>query len=265
MLNMIASARQPNAVLPTRTYCSCLTLPRVSEKLKLQVKSSIGASVVVAVATTPLEIVKTRLQIAPSFDATSKRVFTRHSKNLFSSCSTTQSSYQILRMILKREGASGLWTGTGAAIVHAVPSVSIYLVCYEQLKSKFEDLGVKNALSPILAGALARSLSVLITVRRNLCSVCNRNIDMGRQCPLDVVRTQKMAADSITIKESSSLTRTVLLNRMNVFNIMQQLVVQNGWRSLWRGLGPALWRDVPFSALYWLGAEGIRTHLKVHI
>jgi hypothetical protein len=83
------------------------------------------------------------------------------------------------------------------------------------------------------------------------------------QCPLDVVRTQKMAADSITIKEAGSITRTVVLKRMNVFNVMQQLVAQTGWRSLWRGVGPALWRDVPFSAMYWLGAEEIRHRMKV--
>jgi hypothetical protein len=169
MLNLIASARQPNALLPSRQCCSCFTVPRLPEKLMLQVQSSIGASVMVAVTTTPLEIVKTRLQIAPSIPMDPRHLSARFS-NIHSYVGSTSrsSTYQILKSILKSEGIGGLWTGTGAAIVHAVPSVSIYFVFYEQLKSKFEEFGVPNIVSPVLAGALARSVSVLITVRQSV-------------------------------------------------------------------------------------------------
>ena len=33
------------------------------------------------------------------------------------------------------------------------------------------------------------------------------------------------------------------------------MVKADGYRALWRGLGLTLWRDVPFSALYWWGYE----------
>jgi hypothetical protein len=148
----------------------------------LQVQSSIGASVMVAVTTTPLEVVKTRLQIAPAvFDHNSNRpvfpkIISSHGHGIQgkamssmkpASLDTTYhrpGPMNVLKSILKSKGIGGLWTGTGAAIIHAIPSVSIYLVCYEQLKAKFEENETPSAITPVLAGALSRSISVLITV-----------------------------------------------------------------------------------------------------
>ena len=180
MMNVIAGC-QPNAVLPSRSCC-CVCVPRISETVMLQVQSSIGASIMVAVTTTPLEVVKTRLQIAPAvFDQNSNRPL--FPKTVSSLCqegkripsmkpSSLDSTYHwsrpgpfnVLKTILKSKGISGLWTGTGAAIIHAVPSVSIYLVCYEQLKARLEEIETPKAVTPVLAGALSRSISVLITV-----------------------------------------------------------------------------------------------------
>jgi len=42
------------------------------------------------------------------------------------------------------------------------------------------------------------------------------------------------------------------------------MVATDGAQSLWRGLGPTLWRDVPFSGIYWAGYESGRLLLKKH-
>lgn len=39
------------------------------------------------------------------------------------------------------------------------------------------------------------------------------------------------------------------------------MVAGEGVASLWRGLGLTLWRDVPFSGIYWLGYEAIKERL----
>lgn len=39
------------------------------------------------------------------------------------------------------------------------------------------------------------------------------------------------------------------------------MVVKDGPRALWRGLPPTLWRDVPFSAIYWMGYEECKKSL----
>lgn len=43
---------------------------------------------------------------------------------------------------------------------------------------------------------------------------------------------------------------------------MARLVSTKGVNVLWRGLGPTLWRDVPFSGIYWAGFEILKTRLS---
>jgi solute carrier family 25 protein 39/40 len=43
---------------------------------------------------------------------------------------------------------------------------------------------------------------------------------------------------------------------------MNRMVSSEGILSLWRGLSLTLWRDVPFSGIYWLGYETIKERLR---
>lgn len=42
---------------------------------------------------------------------------------------------------------------------------------------------------------------------------------------------------------------------------IRKMVNLEGYRSLWRGLTLTMWRDVPFSGLYWWGYEAVRNRL----
>ncbi|RUS16825.1 mitochondrial carrier domain-containing protein, partial [Endogone sp. FLAS-F59071] len=50
-----------------------------------------------------------------------------------------------------------------------------------------------------------------------------------------------------------------------VFNSIAHMVKSSGPQALWRGLPPTLWRDVPFSAIYWMGYEQIKQQLTMHL
>ena len=47
-----------------------------------------------------------------------------------------------------------------------------------------------------------------------------------------------------------------------VAGIVGQALRREGPGLLWKGLVPTLWRDVPFSGIYWVGLESIRRRLN---
>lgn len=110
----------------------------------------------------------------------------------------------------------------------AVPQTMIYFTAYDQLKLKLGDTNPYYA--PLVAGPIARTFAVSII------------------SPLEMLRT-KMQAESVT---HSARDYAVLLS---------DAVKVDGMSSLWRGLGATLLRDVPFSAIYWMGYEILKPKL----
>ena len=45
---------------------------------------------------------------------------------------------------------------------------------------------------------------------------------------------------------------------------LQDILQNEGPGALFRGLESTLWRDVPFSAFYWLGVEAVRDRFLQH-
>ncbi|XP_051575060.1 probable mitochondrial glutathione transporter SLC25A40 isoform X2 [Myxocyprinus asiaticus] len=125
--------------------------------------------------------------------------------------------------IIRREGVRSLWSGLPPTLVMAVPATMIYFTCYDQLcaalKVRMED---RSDLAPLLAGAIARVGSATVI------------------SPLELIRT-KLQSEKQSYRQLSAVIWSSLHNE--------------GWQSLWRGWGPTLLRDVPFSAMYWYNYE----------
>jgi solute carrier family 25 protein 39/40 len=71
--------------------------------------------------------------------------------------------------------------------------------------------------------------------------------------PLELIRTN-LQSTPISPDRPHTLS-SVLVS-------VRQLVEVNGVKHLWRGLGATLWRDVPFSGLYWASYETGKRSLK---
>ena len=72
--------------------------------------------------------------------------------------------------------------------------------------------------------------------------------------PLELVRTRTQA---LTISNVKSLKETLYTLSLEIKS--------KGVGTLWRGLIPTLWRDVPFSAIYWLGYETLRPRISKEV
>ena len=64
---------------------------------------------------------------------------------------------------------------------------------------------------------------------------------------MELFRTRLQASSNASIPE--------------IMGGIRDMIRSNGILSLWRGLGPTLWRDVPFSATYWVFYESIKSKL----
>lgn len=148
---------------------------------------------------------------------------------------TYKSTYDGIRKIARNEGFTALWRGLSPTLVMMVPANLIYFTGYEWLrynpKSPLSKLSDHYA--PLTGGSVARVLAV------------------SAVSPIELVRTRMQAASG------SSTTN----HMVETFKGIKEMVGVHGYGSLWRGLTLTLWRDVPFSGLYWWGYETIRGRL----
>lgn len=132
--------------------------------------------------------------------------------------------------IVKTEGITSLWSGLPPTLLMAMPATVVYFTAYEQLRKSFTKFGSRNTTdyvfwAPMAAGAFARLIAATFI------------------SPLELIRT-KMQSKKLSYREIGEAIRL--------------LVQQRGYISLWKGLGPTILRDVPFSALYWSNYEFVK-------
>ncbi|GAB0136858.1 hypothetical protein EsDP_00005146 [Epichloe bromicola] len=148
---------------------------------------------------------------------------------------TYNSTLDGLRKIARNEGLTTLWRGLLPTLLMTIPANIIYFTGYDWLRynsmSPFCRFSSDNA--PLAAGSSARILAATA---------------VG---PIELFRTRMQAASGAST--TNHLKET--------FKGVREMVATHGYVSLWRGLTLTLWRDVPFSGLYWWGYETIRSGL----
>ncbi|XP_021808043.1 mitochondrial carrier protein MTM1 isoform X1 [Prunus avium] len=233
--------------------------------------SAAGAAFVSAILVNPLDVAKTRLQAQAAgvpyqglcgvacFETNTMLPDLRSSTPRTSSvlgskivcppeCNQYKGTLDVLLKVIRQEGFWRLWRGTTASLTLAIPTVGIYMPCYDIFRNLMEDFTTQNAPNmtpyvPLVAGSLARSLA---------CISCY---------PVELARTRMQAFKEARagVKPPGVWgTLNGVINPVKSNNLLQNL--QNS-RILWTGLGAQLARDVPFSAICWSTLEPIRRRI----
>lgn len=200
-----------------------------------QIIASSAGALLTSLFVTPLDVVKIRLQ-AQSKPFTKGKCFVYcnglmdhlcvclngNSKAWYKAPGRFTGTTNAFVQIVRNEGVRSLWSGLPPTLVMAIPATAIYFTCYDQLR----DILIHHLDSAdsayLIAGATARLGSATLI------------------SPLELIRTQ-MQSRPLSYKELTSCIRSS--------------VAKEGWLSLWKGWGPTVLRDVPFSAMYWYNYE----------
>ncbi|EOX95787.1 Mitochondrial substrate carrier family protein [Theobroma cacao] len=230
--------------------------------------SASGAAFLSAIIVNPLDVAKTRLQAqaagVPYQTCFETNMFFPELKSSQScarsvlgsepvcppECSRYKGTLDVFYKVIRQEGFARLWRGTNASLALAVPTVGIYMPCYDIFRNSIEEFTTNNAPTltpyvPLVAGIVARSFA---------CVTCY---------PVELARTRMQA-----FKETQSGVKPpgVWKTLVGVINpVMSTNYIQNlqSYRILWTGLSAQLARDVPFSAICWSTLEPIRRKLLV--
>ncbi|GME92262.1 unnamed protein product [[Candida] boidinii] len=127
--------------------------------------------------------------------------------------------------ISQNEGFPTLYRGLSLTLLMAIPSNIVYFSGYEYLRdtSFLKDYKILN---PLLCGSIARIIAATSVA------------------PLELLKTRLQAVPSDSKIHSSQLFKMVLNNAKSEIN-------KNGILTIFKGLQLTLWRDVPFSGIYW--------------
>ncbi|CAB4256131.1 similar to Saccharomyces cerevisiae YGR257C MTM1 Mitochondrial protein of the mitochondrial carrier family [Maudiozyma barnettii] len=132
------------------------------------------------------------------------------------------------RKITNIEGITTLWRGISLNLLMAVPSNIVYFTGYEHIRDISPLSKNHENLNPLVCGALARILAATSVA------------------PLELTKTKLQS-----IPRASKSTKSWTMVKDLVEETRQDMQKNGSLRALFKGLNITLWRDVPFSAIYW--------------
>lgn len=194
-----------------------------------------------ALITSPLEVVKTRLQI-------------RGQSGPFGTLTT----FGVMRSIRRNESVYGLWRGITPTLIGVIPARAIYFGAYSTLKEKFTSYGLNGCLYNFMSAAGAGSLSAtlccpiwVVKTRLQLMPAHAMTTAMARQNVLSVGFAKFDTAIATTARPQFSSIRQVAL----------YMYRKEGSRAFFRGLSASYW-GISESAIQFALYEECKDHIK---
>ena len=215
------------------------------------------------IPTHPIDTFKARLQ-ADSHQIISSSTGSSTSNSLSSSSTSAiqvpkyQNSWQLIKSITMNEGIRGLYRGFGIAFLGSGPAACLYFTSYEVSK--------RWLLSTNSTGS--SSISAIPTSFIHLCSgLIAETFSCVLWVPIDVIKermqVQGVQSFSTTSSSASSSLSSIRQNPRfyrNTIDAVQKIMRYEGLRGLYRGYGATLASFGPFSALYFVFYEALKSN-----
>eukprot|EP01102_Stenamoeba_stenopodia_P004920 TRINITY_DN15424_c0_g1_i1.p1 TRINITY_DN15424_c0_g1~~TRINITY_DN15424_c0_g1_i1.p1 ORF type:complete len:307 (-),score=57.46 TRINITY_DN15424_c0_g1_i1:234-1154(-) len=131
------------------------------------------------------------------------------------------------KQVFRESGIRGIYKGTAATMLRDVPGSGAYFAAYEAMK---------RGLTP--EGKSQKDLSPLtIIAAGGAAGVCNWLVSL----PADVLKSRYQTAPEGTYK--------------GLYDVFRQLVKNEGYGALYKGIGPVMLRAIPANAACFMGYE----------
>ncbi len=186
---------------PLQSLVSVLREPTVLNAISGACAGAMGAAV-----TTPLEVLKTRLQVQTR----------RKYRTILGS----------LGVILREEGMHGLYRGLGPTLIALPPNWAIYFCSYEAFRTYLQGGDGRQGrffTSSVAVNAAAATGAGLVTC-------CSTN-------PLWVVKTRFQIQG---VQEGFKANKVFTREYKSTFNALSRIAREEGFRGLYSGLGPSI-------------------------
>ncbi|XP_031504926.1 protein MITOFERRINLIKE 1, chloroplastic [Nymphaea colorata] len=160
-------------------------------------------------------------------------------------------SWEVFLRIIQNDGILGLYTGYSATLLRNLPAGVLSYSSFEYLKSAVMSRTGKDHLEPVqsvVCGALAGAVSACLTT------------------PLDVVKTRLMT-QVVTgggVVDAEAKARIAISVYTGISSTIRQIVKDEGWVGLTRGMGPRVLHSACFAALGYFAFETARLSLLHH-
>lgn len=146
-----------------------------------------------------------------------------------------------IRKIVGENGIKALWQGTQPTVVRLGVGAGLHFFFLETLKPIFQtnkdgqsSLGIWGA---AMTGGLSRAMAAVVS------------------CPITVVKTR------MEYIGSQGAPSTVPVYK-NTLHALKTIARQEGFRGLYKGLGPTILSNTPFSALYYMFYTRLQSRLQ---
>ncbi|EDO16032.1 hypothetical protein Kpol_1067p4 [Vanderwaltozyma polyspora DSM 70294] len=235
----------------------------VTLTLSERMASAVSGSLITSLILTPMDVVRIRLQqqeLLPDCSCDGGKTgrqavssFVKHSSDhaIFwqtfcfqdINCKNTSIRYsgtlEAMRNIAHVEGIHSLWRGLSLTLFMAIPANIVYFTGYEYIRDISPLKSSLPTFNPVICGALARVIAA------------------SSVAPLELLKTRLQS-----IPTSSKNTKSLLLIK-DLLKETRNEVQSTGYKALFKGLEITLWRDVPFSAIYWGTYEFCKRNLMI--